>query len=80
MPWSKLSSGSYLDSIPVGLSLRSTHTLILLLFVILSCLFTEILGANLLLRLYTFALLLRKTLSATLYDKLLKLLVSEVAQ
>lgn len=58
---------------------RSTYTFLLLLSIIVICVLSVILRANVVLRCYTLAALLRKTLSALIYEKLLRLPVSGVA-
>ena len=72
--------GLFLQSIPEGVSHRSTSTLVLGLTIILSCLFVIVLRANLLIQCELLAVGLRKTLSAFLYRKLLKLPISVIGQ
>ena len=72
--------GLYLESIHVGVSHRSTYTLVLLLLIILTCFFSAILRVNINLRCDVLALLIRKTLTASIYDKMLKLRIQEVSE
>ena len=71
--------GLYLQSLPERGSSRSTYSLVLVISIISSCLVITLVRANVLLQCDILALLIRKTLLALMYEKVLKLPISGVA-
>ena len=69
----------YLESIPAGTSDRSLYSAALLVSIIACCYSSVFIRSNLLVRCFVLSLLMRKSLTALLFEKLLRLPVSGVA-